>query len=56
MPDSIKTCMQNLKDLTALVEKYAAAIPDLNPDSDELEGVQHYAALASEPSRDRRTK
>ena len=29
--------MHTLTDLTALVEKYAAAIPDLNLDGDELE-------------------
>ena len=29
--------MQTLSDLAALVEKYAAAIPDLNLDGDELE-------------------
>jgi hypothetical protein len=29
--------MRTLADLTALVEKYAAAIPDLNLDGDELE-------------------
>ena len=30
-------CMQSLTDLTALVEKYAAAIPALNLDGDDLE-------------------
>lgn len=29
--------MQTLSDLTTLVEKYAAAIPNLNLDGDELE-------------------
>jgi hypothetical protein len=29
--------MQTVSDLTALVEKYAAAIPNLNLDGDELE-------------------
>ena len=32
-----RSCMPTLTDLTALVQKYAAAIPDLNLDGDERE-------------------
>lgn len=45
--------MPTVTDLTALVEKLAAAIPDLNLDGDEQEEYSTHAVVASESARNR---